>query len=1169
MNFKTAWFIALHEMRNHRRLVRTHVFLWIAFALCTIYFLVVNLIHLQQAGSVPMLGVISPRYIMSLLSGKFVVLFCTGVILLSFDQVKLDVDNRIHEVINSKPVSNFELLFGRLVGVVMTIAMPMIVVLFLFVVYGLISETFSLPFGEPIELWSVVAFVCFDIVPNFALFGSIVVFLVLLCKSSFVGLIVTILVLYTMFWLNSVLPLDLSAPVQTVTGSVVFASDLTPTLFTPTIVINRIALLLISIGLICLSCCLYKRLYPGRLFDLVLGSTTVSIGVFLIGILFGFQQFEREKIHQWIAVHDAHFNPSSFPDVQAIRGSITIDPGRSLSLELKLDVGLNESQNNDYVLFSLNPGYHISHLAVAGIEVTDYEFRHGLLKIPQRHFISSTNDVEISAQGRPDQKFAYLDSIDTVSNIVGSKVRQLRHLGTENSIFRSEFVVLVPGIKWYPTAGTATNEEVWEQREKDFFTLDVEIVVPKKWLVAGPSKRETKQVDRGTSHRFQQTNPIPEFALVSSQFASASIEVEGVVLEVLYSKVHGENFKLFSQSEASIRETVQQKLESLRDKGLDYPYDSFALVEVPSTLRVFGGGISMDTVMCPPSMVLIRETSLPTTSIHSIGDRAQFEGLAYSEDEWPDWLIDAVARYLTNPMFESNVNISFYRNNLKQQTNARHAGARFLNMTLEHLTNALFPGTQANFDFQLVLNRNIVNFASVEPLHLLRSHQRSIYFSNSGSLELQMKVSSVLNAPEIWDAVESLSLIDSEQRAYNDLNLRAMKLRTQRFVQMLHDTIGTDDLAIIVSELLTRFRGTNFDFAEFFSVFAEHGVDVGELAGDLITKADLPGFLASNPTMIRLDNKALPTFETSLILQNDRPVSGPVRLSLVYQSENEFAGAWNSLPLPPILVGANQTLKVVIETSNPVQYIWVDPYLSLNRSKVRVTLPRSNDLQDHETNTEISPYIKTVEEVDLIHPKNSYITIDDLDQGFSIVEQRKTGTLNKALTKFTRSLLGESELQLDRGLPVYQIDFLGKNMGWTRKTDPTAFGKYRRTLALSSGGDGLTSAKFSVTLPQIGEWKLEYYFPEKYLLEEISFGGITSALMIANAIGTVQLEVHNDSTISTYTLNAEEMSAGWQTVAQFDLTAKPVDVLISNKTSSFYESIFADAVRWTPIDLKE
>lgn len=1167
MNFKTVWLVALHEMRNHRRLVRTHVFIWIAFALCTIYFLVVTLIHLQQASSVPMLGVISPRYIMSLLSGNFVALFCTGVLLLSFDQVKLDVDNRIHEVINSKPVSNFELLFGRLVGVVMTIAMPMIVVLFLFVVYGLISETFSLPFGEPIELWSVVSFVCFDIVPNFVLFGSLVVFLALLCKSSFVGLIVTLFVLYTLFWLNSVLPLELSAPMQTVTGSVIFASDLVPTLFTPTIVINRIALLLISIGLVCLSCCLYKRLYPTRLFDLALGSTTACLGVFLIGTLFGFQQFEREEVMQWIEVHDAHFNPSSFPDVKAIRGSITIDPGRSLSLDLKLDVSLNESQSDDFVLFSLNPGYHISHLAVAGIEVTDYEFRHGLLKIPQRHFISSTNDVEISAQGRPDQKFAYLDSIDTVSNIVGSKVRQLRHLGTESSIFRSEFMVLVPGIKWYPTSGTATNEDLWEQRERDFFTLDVEVLVPMNWLVAGPSKRETKQVDRGTSHRFQQKNPIPEFALVGSQFKSASIEVEGVAFEVLYSKEHRENFESFSQSEDSIRERVQRKLENLRDKSLDYPYDSFVLVEVPSTLRVFGGGISMDTVMCPPGMVLIRETTLPTISVQSIVDRAQSEVQDISEEDLLDSYISAVSTYLTHPMFESNVNISFYRNSLQHQINARHAGARSLNMTLEHLTNALFPFTHADFDFQLALNPNIVNFASVEPLHLLGSQLRSRYFS--GSLELQMKVQSVLNAPEIWDAVESLSLIDSEQREYNDLKLRSMNFRTQRLARVLRDAIDAEDLALIVSELLNRFRGTNFDFEEFLSVFADHDVVVEELAGDLITKADLPGFLASNPTMIRLNNKELPTFETSIILQNNRPVSGPVRLSLAYQSEDQFAGAWNSLALPPILVGANQALKIVIETSNPVQHIWVDPYLSLNRSKVRVDLPRSNDLRDHETNTDISPYIKDVGEVEYLPPKNSFITIDDLDQGFSIMEHSKTGTLSNVFTKFKRSLFGENEVQLDKGLPIYQLDFLGKNIGWTRKTDPTAFGRYRRTLALSSGGDGLASAKFSVTLPQIGEWKLEYYLPEKYLLEEISFGGITSALMISNSIGTVQLEIHNDSTISTHTVNAMELSTGWHTVAQLDLTAKPVDVLISNKTSNFYESVFADAVRWTPVESKD
>ena len=114
----------------------------------------------------------------------------------------------------------------------------------------------------------------------------------------------------------------------------------------------------------------------------------------------------------------------------------------------------------------------------------DHKFEHGLLEIPQHYFNSDLNELEIIATGRPDSRFAYLDTVDTLSKIVGPDVRQLRQLGTENAIFHSNFVVLSPGTKWYPTSGTATNEDAWELRKRDFFTLKIDVSVPRHWLVA-------------------------------------------------------------------------------------------------------------------------------------------------------------------------------------------------------------------------------------------------------------------------------------------------------------------------------------------------------------------------------------------------------------------------------------------------------------------------------------------------------------------------------------------------------------------------------------------------------------------------------------------------------------------------------------------------------------
>lgn len=1164
MNVKSVWYTALHEMRSQRRLVRTHVFIGIALTLCVLYYSVVSLTHMQSANEIPMLGIISPRYIMSLLSGSFVALFCVGVLVLTFDLVRRDEINRIQEVISTKPVRNFEFLTGRLLGVMMTMSIPMIFVLVVIVVYGVIAETFSLSFGQPVILWGVVSFIVLDIVPNFAFFGSMAIFLTALCKSRLVAIVFTVFGLATLFWLNSRLPLDISAPVQTVTGNVIFTSELSPIFLTPTIVVNRTALLLLSIGFLYYASSLDKRINPARFGDLAVGCTSVLLGIVVLWAMIGVHTQSLRQIDEWVRVHDEHFIPSAFPDVQEIRGRINIEPSRSLSLDLTLEVKADTNQESDFVIFSLNPGYQISSLRVAGVHVTDHVFEHGLLKIPSRYFPASTSALELTAQGRPDKRFAYLDSIDTIAQIEGPEIRQLRLLGTESSIFHPDFVVLVPGIKWYPTSGTATNEDVWEQREKDFFTIDIVVSAPKRWLVAGPAKRQTmEEYDRKT-FRFVQSSPISEIALVGSKFESASTEVEGIEFEVLYSPVHRKTFNAIAIAEDNIRERLQRTIEDIHELGLNYTYGTYSLVSVPSTLRIYGGGKDLDTVMCPPGLLMIRESTLPTYPNASQFNREPLEQTDETEQDWISSHFSRVFSYLQSHLFESSTNYVFYRNLLVQQTSATQEGARAVNTLLSLLSEAVFPIWRADFDFQLTLNRDILNLTSLNPIHFLGSSRQRRMFSED--VEMMRKTHATRTAPEVWDMVGSVGTFDSDLQATSTLKLRALRFRTQRVVQLLRDALGTDKLAPIIVDLTNRFRGKNFLYEEFVSVFSDHGFNLEELAGDLIGKAGLPGFIATNPTSSQTSESDQPTYESSLVLQNDQPVSGPVRLSIAYQSEDPYVGRMNAVSLPPMLVQANQALRVVIESSKPVQHIWVHPYLSLNRKQFRVDLPLTDDSQNQEQNTDVAPFIKATEIIEVKHRSNSSITIDDLDPEFSVIDHRDTSVLSSAFTEFSRRLLGTKEVPVDNGLPVYQFSFGGQPIAWSRKSDPTAYGTYRRTFVLATGSTRPASAKFSATLPHLGKWKLEYYLPDKNLVEEIQLGGMFStSLMISQQVSTIQLEIINGSTNTSHSIDASNLSKGWHTVGNFDLSDTVVDVLISNKTDRMYYSVFADAIRWTPI----
>ncbi|MXZ44127.1 MAG: M1 family metallopeptidase [Gammaproteobacteria bacterium] len=1168
MNGRLVWCLTLHEMRKHRKLLRTHIFIWIALLVSAVYFLMVTLNHMYGASVIPMLGVISPRYIMSLLGSSFIGLFCIGALLLTFDQIKRDETDQIHEVVSSKPPNNLELLLGRLFGATMTMVIPMLLFLFAALIYGVISDLFSIPFGEPIEIWSVVSLIFLDIVPNFLFFGSLLILLSSLLKFRLLALLLTLCSLFLLFWLNGRISLSVSSPIQTVSGNVLFPSELIPTLFTPITLFNRIALLFLSFGFLYWSSSVGSRITRSSSKELMWGSLSFVLGVLLVVTMFGIQTIRHKEVETWVRVHNEEFAPSAFPDIHQIRGRVDIYPGRSLSLDLALDVSLDADSTDDYILLSLNPGYQISRLSVAGEKVNNHDFQHGLLKIPRQFFNSDVTTVELSAKGHPDRRFAYLDSVDTLAKISGPDVRQLRQLGTQNSIFHPDFVALVPGIKWYPTSGTATNEDAWEVRERDFFTLDIEVSVPRNWLVAGPAKRESLEDKPRTTFSFQQSSPLPEFALVGSRFESGSIEVEGIVFEVLYSKAHRKTFERFAQIADRIRESTQYTVERFRTRGFVYPYGSYSFVEVPSTLRVFGGGVTMDTVMCPPGMVMIRESTLPTIPIESLLEGRRREWLDqpdFTELDWIAWQFGSIRTYLTQPMFESNIDFGFFQSLLGQQIGVTGDGARTLRMFIDTLLESFFPSVDASFDFYIAMDRELLNLASINPLDIL------VTTLNGDLTNLPERMHKVkqkfYESPDVQSLVESASVYDPIQGENRILKLRAMQTRIEQVAKYLFDVKGTDTMAPIAIDMSNEFRGKSVDFKDFLDVLNEQGIGSADLGGDLFKSAGLPGFIAADPSSKELETDDRPKYLTSILIQNGEPVSGPVRLALKYQNSWGF---FHGQSLTPILVGANQSLYVEIESLNPVQQVWVQPYLSLNRMNIRADLPTSAELQELEFIRDELPSITLIEERENLEQGDASITIDDLDPGFSIVDHRRKSELDNAFVQFFQRLFSPSEIQMDHGLPAYQL--LGSHWQreeWLRTTDPTAFGRYRRTFVLSKGGEGLAFAKFSTKLPSFGEWQLEYFLPEGFFYEERQYRGSRSISSTSIQKGTVNLEIKNGSTSLSRSLDVSNLESGWHVIGDFELIEAEVDVLISDKTDNTYVNVLADAIRWTPIEKED
>jgi len=1182
--YSVFWALARNEFRVCTRLSRTKFILVVTLVICLWYFVILTMFHTLDSGVVPMHGVLSPRYLMSILGDSYLALFCVGVLLLSYDIHSRDENNRILEVLQSRPIGYLQIFVGRLCGIMAVMGLPMVIFLLAAVIYGFLSEVFGISFGEPIEPWSVVSFLALDVFPTFFVFGSLVFFLGWVIKPRFVALFVSAFCLYGLMWVNSRLPLEVFKPLQTVTGNVVFPSEIIPNVVDMQIVLNRLALILMGIGLLYWLSVLYARNTGSNVAQRAKGFYAFGGGILLIAGMLGSNFLGMQQVAGWKRFHDQHFEPASFPDIHHLSGTVDLYPGRSVVLDLNLKVSVAEENSGDYVLFSLNPNYRVKQISVAGEKVKGRKFNKGLLKIPRHYFEGSEVEMQLQATGRPKSKFAYLDSIDKVSNIFGPEAHQLRYLGTKNYIFDPRFVALMPGIKWYPTSGTATREDSWSTRQKYFFTVDLQVSVPSKWLVAGPAKRERLESKGRSVFRFQTHNPVPRIALVASRFERASQQVGAVEFELLYDRSHRRNFETLTVADnPAQRLWVEGLIEEVSSAGLEYPYSAYSLVEVPAALRTFGSDSKLSSVLGTPGILMMPETSLPTMHIDSLFDASHYETsgpINWSDSEWVIDVRLSLNAYFEFDQYIGNHLVHFYQSVLSDQINATGPDALMLNLVLEQLLQLVLADREISFDFDSALDRDVLDLTQIDAVQIgnlfrileCSKDTKCFYYDRSEQqLDLLSARERQLNSDSVLDVVETMSLFDFESSKISTVKQRALRIRSLAVSKVLVDVLGTDAISAILAELLQRFRGQNLTYNDFVSVAQSRGIDFESRLDDMIHSTGLPGFIASDAAQHRVqtENSEQSAFQTTFTLQNGEPVSGYCLVTPIDHFNHRAHK--HLIEKSPIFVDRNQAFEVVVQSESPLHCIEIKPYLSLNRTRFQIVVPMVQDLSDEEQErarfSRGAIEITSVREIENKQADDTpFIVIDDLEAGFSVVDKSNRFKV-QPIVHFARSFLGVSDSDMIRGLPAFRFEEVAVPKDtWERKTQPTAYGRYWKTYAVNRTGGGQTFAKFAAVLPAQGSWRLEYFLPERYLTRARQYAKYFSIETSTLWQGVAQIDVHVDETVRTELLDTKNLETGWYVIGSYNIEDPEVEVWISNPEGGV---VFADAIRWSPAESNE
>ncbi|MDE0658238.1 MAG: hypothetical protein OXI79_01170 [Gammaproteobacteria bacterium] len=1134
-----VWAVALAEMRSARRQVRTWVFSVLAVGGSLVFFIDTGVQHADLGWITPVTEFPAPRFAMSAAGMLLLLAFLFGAVFLAFDVRARDQRERMVEVLDTRPVSNVELLLGRIVGLVGTAFLAALTLVALVQMLGGVAGALGAP-TEPVQVTSLATFLFVDAFPILLAWVSVVVLLAVLLKNRLLVAVAALgLLAAWVQWAQSQ-PLYLSSLVGlTVYGNL--ASDLLPRIAEPATALHRLAIVVAAVGVLYAAAALHPRLdsrpRPARV---AVAAVLIGVAAAAMAGLFMDARSRIENREHWLAVHqDA--SSGNRADIEHVAGTVRIDPGRELAIDVVMRlVAPAQSRAGGELVMSFNPGMTVRELHINGAPATAVH-RDGLLRF-EPPLADGAFDLGLRADGVPDPSFAYLDSaFDFASDRNGRRNAPL-YLGRDASIYDADYVALMPGVHWLPRPGANVGLEDPGSAERDLHTVDLAVEVPHGWLVAGPGLR---QGVGGGEFRFNPRSPVPAVALIASRFERRGMEVAGVELEILMSPEHVDSLAVFEDAVEPLGERLRELFDEATSAGLDYPYRGLSVVEVPATLRRCGGGWRMDTVQALPGILLLNERGFPTARFDHVFRRTRKLEDGTDPEEFK---IKALERYFRNDYAGGDPFVGLGRNLVQFQTGVAANGmaGTALEFVVEELANLVLSGAPGFFS------------AHVFTPHGGTSLDR-VAFGISWTFDTGQRGfrDVVADRPAVWDVALGTSLAGLDPVAdpvgVSDLLL----LRGGAVARSIFDAMGRQQTAALLREL--RHRGS-YDVDTFYEAAEQAGTDLRPLLGDWLNDAGLPGFVASSAIVRRLPDTARgePRFETRVNVRNDEPVPGLVRLRYATarwrrMNRTKERGALLS---EPVRVPAHSSMVVSLVTPSPVTHVWLAPYLSLNRTDFQLAVETADET-DREGFTGTRPS-------DWAPPPLPGIVVDDLDPGF-VVERsaRRSGFRIGDIGLGTRRLTGE----MDHGIPnydsaslLYSVRYDGE---WRRQDVPSSFGRYRHTVARAGAADGYSRAVFSTELPEAGEWRLDYHMPfvQRPRKGKLTIRGQPRGMLATLGDYDMVLQFGNGEEHAV-AFDASGSENGWNDLGRFDLPEGTVRLVVSNRSSG--DLVLADAVRWRP-----
>ena len=1112
------------EMRELWRSVGVRIFLLLLVGATTLAFVLGSQLHGVYSAEYPIVGFLGPRFFMSQFGIYLLVLALGGALLIAFDTRTSSAHLAdITDAVAFRPASNLMLLGGRTFALAATTWLSMVAAVTVAQSVGAATRGFDeAVFIEP---FSIACFLIVDALPATVLWCALVVLLHVVLRRGLLAVLAG-LTLLALFWSALSLPAWVQFAVVPVVALGRHVSEITPWFVDAWTLLQRGSTLSCAAGALMLAARLHRREDCNPLTPLP-GALLVLAGCLGLGCVALHEAERNDRRERWLAVHELASGEDVGFDLERLAGRVSIEPGVALGIDIVLH--LNAHRELQTLFFSFNPTMRIADLRVSG-ESAAFRHEEGLLTIdlPTPVAAADTPTLALVANGVPDADFAYLDSAVDPRRVAGNN--RIRLLGTEALLFDRAYVALMPAALWLPAAGANYGREDARQ-PRDFFDVDLAVNVPAKWHVAGGFNEADEEGREGRrTFRFRPAAPVAEVGLLAAAFDRRGLQAGDVEIELLFHPKHLRNVDLFAGVGDVVAAHATEILAHVESQGIGYLYATLSIVEVPTHLRSYGGGRRLGPALRMPGIVGVREVTFPT---------AHFDALAVRIDHAigdPDFAATAKAGHLVTYGRQAGLLRGLAYSFLNTVMGASGHDAAALELLCLDLVDRLLPRPNA----PRIESAHVFDDEGTPGLLLA-----TLPSFSSGALSalnaLQARYDASADRPAVWDR---LATGEAEADADQDLlPLGVEALRVGKTAQAIADLHGHGQSAALLGAVRNRHAGGNFTVADLSAMADSLRLPVAPLLDRWLHGDTLPGFVASSADVARLkDDGSGPRYQARLQVRNEGEAPGLVALS---------TDRYGFEKTPPVIVGAHTSVELDWVGSEPPDALWLQPYLSANRHPFAIAIGQMAEPVDGVPSASGADAPFGARASDWMPATERGLIVDDLDSGFAVEDDSETRW------RFRLADLSVAPT-LDQGLPLYDGSQTALRRGiWHREVVPSAWGEYRRTIALAAAGDGSARAVASAHLPRDGQWELAFHVP---LAVPPDFPGERAPDPHLSSLGSYAMRLRTATGETPIEFDGRAAQLGWNDLGAFELSAGEIQFVVSNRTSG--QVVLFDAIRW-------